>query len=71
MEQMEILKKQKQLLTEQLKAIDLECKYCKNRKGGESCAGFDADVICSECKADCICRTCTNNSNWVWCGEVL
>lgn len=70
MEQMEILKKQKQLLIEQLKTLDLECKFCKHRKNGNLCTGLDADVICSECGADCICRSCTNNSNWTWCGEV-
>lgn len=51
-------------LVECLKLCDLDCTFCKEGVTPAPCENSDFD--CEACVADCPCRDCSYNSNWVW-----
>lgn len=53
-----------------LKEVDINCKFCKNHDNPVPCQKAPAEFVCDECSYDCPCRTCQDNSNYIWRGEV-
>lgn len=53
-----------------LKVVDTDCKFCKNHDIKVPCQQTPAEFICDECTYDCPCRTCQDNSQYIWRGEV-
>ena len=50
-----------------LKAVDIDCKMCAHAgQYNDVCESNDCN--CIYCDADCICRSCRNNSNYQWRG---
>lgn len=51
-----------------LKEADIvSCEHCRHQK---TCPVpcEEVDIDCSVCPADCMCKTCRDNSNWEWRG---
>ena len=52
---------------EDLKQADVDCMKCKFSLSTAPC--HESDFNCAECKvANCVCKDCTDNSNWEWRG---
>lgn len=47
-----------------LKKVDIDCDFCRHN----GAAPEECDVECIRCKLDCPCKTCRDNSNYVWRG---
>ena len=50
------------------KADMVDCCHCKHYKVNDANECAAADCTCDDCKRDCPCKTCKNNSNWEWRG---
>lgn len=48
-----------------LKKVDTDCSFCAHNATPAPCEG--TDNMCDQCTEDCVCKTCRDNSNWVWC----
>lgn len=53
-----------------LKVVDTECKFCKHHNQPVPCQKAPTEYLCDQCPHDCICRTCQDNSQYTWRGEV-
>jgi len=61
---MELLR-EKEALLKAVKQFDLDCLCCKNNVESEHASNCgESDFMCSECKLDCVCRSCRDNSNY-------
>ena len=51
-------------LLEALRIADVECRFCVHRDNNPT----DCTDYCYDCPNPCPCHTCTEQSNWKWCG---
>ena len=51
---------------EALRKADLNCLYCQHAQPDKPCDAVG--YVCGDCKEDCPCNTCRDNSNWKWKG---
>lgn len=50
------------------KADMVDCCHCRHYKVYDANECAAAGCTCDDCKRDCPCKTCKNNSNWEWRG---
>ena len=59
--------RERDAVVENLKRVDVDCLQCKFSRSPAPC--HESDFNCAECKvANCVCKDCTDNSNWQWRG---
>lgn len=65
--QLQAMERERDHALKLLGRIDLDCRYCAHNIQDESECERN-NFQCSKCKADCICKECTEGSNWKWKG---
>lgn len=53
-----------------LKVVDTDCKFCMHHNQPVPCQETPTEYLCDKCPHDCICRTCQDNCQYTWRGEV-
>lgn len=64
------LKSDKEAMLKALRHADLDCDSCDHNKNSPNCdARCDAaNFDCETCEAECVCKSCFDNSKWSWKG---